>query len=62
VSKQFRNVPFWLKLILFRRRTKAYEWELITEDVLRRVWKVKLINGENKRLRYLSEEEAEGFV
>ena len=42
--------------------TKAYDWELIGEDVLKRVRKVKQLKGENKRLRYLSEEEAERLI
>jgi integrase len=42
--------------------TKAYDWELIDEDVLKRVRKVKQLKGENKRLRYLSEEEAERLI
>ena len=42
--------------------TKAYDWELISEDVLKRVRKVKQLKGENKRLRYLSEEEAERLI
>jgi integrase len=41
---------------------KALDWDLITEDVLKRVRKVKPIKGENKRLRYLSEEEAEKLI
>jgi integrase len=38
---------------------KALDWELVTEETVKRVRKVKLLKGENKRLRYLSEEEAE---
>ncbi|MHB1663954.1 MAG: tyrosine-type recombinase/integrase [bacterium] len=42
--------------------TKANDWEFIGEDVLKRVRKVKLLKGENKRLRYLSEEESERLI
>ena len=41
---------------------KALDWELATEEAVRRVKKVKLLKGENKRLRYLTEEEAERLV
>ncbi len=42
--------------------TKALDWEMITEETLKKVRKVKLLKGEVKRLRYLSEEEAERLV
>jgi integrase len=42
--------------------TKAYDWEMIDEDILKRVRKVKQLKGENKRLRYLSEEEAQRLI
>ena len=45
--------------ILQRMFTKAVDWDLTTEDVLKRVRKVKQLKGENKRLRYLSDEEAD---
>ena len=51
-----------LTAVLKRMFTKAYDWELIGEDVLKRVRKVKLLKGENKRLRYLSGEEAERLI
>lgn len=38
--------------------TKAVEWELIEEDILRRVRKVKMLR-EDKRLRYLTAEECQ---
>ena len=41
---------------------KALDWDMITEDVLKRVRKVKPIKGENKRLRYLSEDEAQRLI
>ena len=42
--------------------TKALDWEMITEEDLKRVRKVKLLKGETKRLRYLSEEEAQRLI
>ena len=45
-----------------RMFTKAYEWELISEDVLKRIRKVKLLKGEVKRLRYLSSNEIETLI
>lgn len=42
--------------------TKALDWEMITEETLKKVRKVKLLKGGVKRLRYLSDEEAERFV
>ncbi len=41
---------------------KALEWEMITEDGLKRVRKVKPLKGENKRLRYLSREECHALI
>jgi integrase len=37
--------------------TKACEWELITEERLKAIRKVKLLKGEVKRLRYLNPDE-----
>ncbi|MCR4287117.1 MAG: site-specific integrase [Deltaproteobacteria bacterium] len=42
--------------------TKAVEWELVDEEVLKRVRRVKLFAENNKRLRYLSKEEAKALV
>ncbi|MBI5634467.1 MAG: tyrosine-type recombinase/integrase, partial [Nitrospirae bacterium] len=42
--------------------TKAVEWELADEDVLKRVRRVKLLPENNRRLRYLSKEEAQALV
>jgi integrase len=42
--------------------TKAADWEMINEDVLKRVRKVKQLKGENKRLRYLSDDEIERLI
>lgn len=41
---------------------KAVEWELVEEEALKRVRKVKPLKGENKRLRYLSKEECRALI
>ena len=41
---------------------KALDWDMITEDDLKRVRKAKQLKGEIKRLRYLSEEEADRLI
>jgi integrase len=48
--------------ILKHMFTKALDWEMITEETLKKVRKVKLLKGEIKRLRYLSDEEGERFI
>jgi integrase len=42
--------------------TKAVEWELVEEEVLKKVRKVKLLEENNRRLRYLSKEECQALV
>ncbi len=42
--------------------TKALDWEMIAEETFKQVRKVKLLKGEVKRLRYLSDEEAERLI
>jgi len=37
--------------------TKGVEWEMVEEEVLKRLRKVKLLQENNRRLRYLSNEE-----
>ncbi|MHB1697735.1 MAG: tyrosine-type recombinase/integrase [bacterium] len=51
-----------LTAILKRMFTKALEWEMISEGVLKRIRSIKLIKGEVKRLRYLDEDEAERLI
>lgn len=41
---------------------KAVEWELVEDDTLKRVRKVKPISGENKRLRFLTIEECHALI
>jgi integrase len=42
--------------------TKAVEWEMVEEEVLKRVRKVKLLPDDSKRLRYLSKEECQELI
>jgi len=42
--------------------TKAVEWEMIEEEVLKRVRRVKLLQENNRRLRYLSREESAALI
>lgn len=42
--------------------TKAVEWNMVEEDVLKRVRKVKLLQENNRRLRYLTQEECQALI
>jgi len=42
--------------------SKAVEWEMVDEDILKRIRKVKLLQDTGKRLRYLSREECQALV
>jgi len=42
--------------------TKAVEWEMATEEVLKRVRKVKQLPERNGRLRFLSKEEIQNLI
>lgn len=42
--------------------SKACDWNLISEQRLKNIRKVKLLKGENKRLRYLSKEEIDRLL
>jgi integrase len=42
--------------------TKAIEWELVEEELLKKVRKVKLLEENNRRLRYLSREECQKLL
>jgi len=42
--------------------TKAVDWEYVEEDVLKRVRKVKQLEENNRRLRYLSREECQSLI
>lgn len=42
--------------------TKAVEWDMVEEETLKRIRKVKLLPENNKRLRYLSKEQCQALV
>lgn len=42
--------------------TKAVEWDMVEEEVLKRVRRVKLVPENNRRLRYLSKEESYALI
>lgn len=42
--------------------TKAVEWEMADEEILKKVRKVKLLPMNNRRLRYLSKEECQALI
>jgi len=42
--------------------TKAVEWEMVEEEALKKVRRVKLLPENNRRLRYLSKEESTALV
>ena len=52
------HYPIVLKT-MFR---KALDWEMVNEDVVKKLSRCKNLKGENKRLRYLSEGEAERLI
>ena len=51
-----------LTAILKRMFKKAAEWELIDENILKRIRTAKLLKGEIKRLRYLTDDEQERLI
>ena len=42
--------------------SKAVEWEMVDEDILKRIRKVKPLRDDGKRLRYLSKEECQSLI
>jgi integrase len=42
--------------------TKAVEWEMVEEETLKRIRKVKFLPENNKRLRFLSKEECQALI
>lgn len=42
--------------------TKAAEWDMVEEETLKRIRKVKMLPENNKRLRYLSKEECKELI
>ncbi len=51
-----------LTATLKRMFTKASDWEMVNEGVLKRIRKAKQLKGETKRLKYLTEEEAQRLI
>jgi integrase len=41
---------------------KGYQWEMLSEETLKRVRRVKLLPENNRRLRYLSREECQALI
>lgn len=48
--------------ILKHMFSKAVEWEMVEEEILKRIRKVKPLKNENKRLRFLSKEECQNLI
>jgi integrase len=42
--------------------TKAVEWDMVEEEVLKRIRRAKLLEENNRRLRYLSKEECNAII
>ncbi len=42
--------------------TKAVEWDMVEESVLKKIRKVKMLEENNRRLRYLSQEECQSLL
>jgi integrase len=42
--------------------TKAVEWDMVEEEVLKRIRRAKLLEENNRRLRYLSKEECNALI
>lgn len=62
IGKEFANAYVNKVInILKHMFSKAVEWEMVEEDVLRRVRKVRMLR-ENKRLRYLTFEECSTLI
>jgi integrase len=51
-----------LTAVLKTMFTKASDWQLIDDTVLRTIRRIKMLKGENKRLRYLSDDDVERLI
>ena len=63
--EEVRNKPATVNRFLATLKhmfTMAEEWEMVEEEFLKKVRKVKLLKENNMRLRYLLEEEAEELI
>jgi integrase len=62
---QNRNKPATANRLLATLKhmfTKAVEWEMVEEGTLKRIRKVKFLEENNRRLRYLSKEECQELI
>ena len=41
---------------------KGHQWKMVSEETLKRMRRVKLLEENNRRLRYLSKKECQGLV
>lgn len=63
IAKGLKNSSINKKLSLLKAMMKkAVEWEMVEPEALKRVGKVKLLQDDSKRLRYLSKEECKELV
>ena len=64
IIKKSQTVAYANRLVVIAKIifNKAADYELVSDDVVKKVKKCKLLKGGIKRLRYLSEEEAERLV
>ncbi len=63
INKGLKNSTINKKLnVLKHMFTKAVEWEMVESEILKRIRKVKLLQDDSKRLRYLSKEECQSLV
>jgi len=51
-----------LTAVLKRMFVKALDWQLVSDDIIKVIRRAKLIKGEIKRLRYLSDDEAQRLI
>jgi len=64
-KRMTRNKPATVNRLLATLKhmfTKAVDWEMVEEGALKNVRKVKLLPEENKRLRYLSQDECVNLI
>ena len=48
--------------VLSHMFTKAVEWEMVEEEILKKIRRVKMLPEHNRRLRYLSKEECQKLI
>lgn len=64
ILKKGQTIAYANRLVVLVKTmfNKALDWDLVDEDVIKRLKKCKLLKGETKRLRYLTEEESERLL